>query len=1203
MKRIIKIVACLLFFCLLLANLSEITITANANNSSSVSNGDAITEATGDFLEDAKSVVDTSILSQENVCEEILVEYASAEEQSALVASSGNRLEVGDVFYDNKGLFRYEVIAEGEVAIYYTGSRIETNIEIPQIVTYAGNDYYAGSNYVVTHIARESFSDCRNLTSIIIPNSVTYIEEYAFAYCNSLKSIEIPDSVTTIGDSAFYCCSSMTNVVIPDSVTTIGDSAFQQCGLTEVVIPAGITNIERHTFAYTNLKSIEIPDGVTTIGDGAFIGCSSLANVVIPDSVTTIGDEAFRYCGSLTEVAIPDSVTEILDCAFEGCHSLVSVDIPKGIQILGSWAVYCGDQLERVRFKGDAPASWANDVFGPKDREITVYYPVNNATWTEEIKQEFSSYVNITWIPWDPETGEAFEWGGFDATFYLTNDTKYYVFDDETFAFFSGMFKAVQKGNVNEEADAIVWESSDALIADINHVLYIPDTGNMYGDDNAYSSAFFYLYMDCYKPGIVTITGTSADGRTVSATINIEPKLIASESTRIRESSDVMLCKVELAEKTDEQLAFLQNFLDSLEVNIVKGSKWDLNPICLYGDDFIGVYTHVDADSVNGRITIEVTSPGGQVVQIDVLVSGVLSDNTVVYYDENGDRQSQTFDYSIDSCLEKDSTEYNPDLAYMLVALANSAYHKEGLDFTLLKDADSGVFPDNPLAITESLRNLGFDAENGDVREYNYYSSASDSNYGDDKTAFTLATKSMSDGTTLIAIVVRGSYGDIKKLTSDWRSNINFINLGVGLHEGFNNAANEIIQELNAFKYDQAISDDNVTYVITGHSRGAAVANLVSKKLIDSGVPTNNVYDYNFACPDTGRDYAINWNSNGKYNSLYNINNVRDIVGVIPGYLFTTSMHINDFLFERGLVFWGKYGHTYFFSENWNSVTETMIGGIDQHAATLYLENMSKKQSTSSFKSWEQARLALVANTVRGKNGKILGFFCPVDIEIIDKDGIKVAEVVNNQPQYYSESLGDVVIITAGDQSLVYINGKNDYFVKITGYDTGEMTYCVSDAVLGSEYGKEITYMNVPISQGKTMISILDNDEQSDKVTLVLFDEELNPVKQIDYSGAEQELSDELKEEYSNLPLEKTSSNGHDTDNNTSNNTDTNANANTNTNNNANINNVSDNSPERDSVPQTGDSANSTIPLMIISILIFGVVYVRKVSKRSTNTD
>ncbi|MCH5343691.1 MAG: InlB B-repeat-containing protein, partial [Acetatifactor sp.] len=500
-----------------------------------------------------------------------------------------------------------------------------------------------------------------------------------------------------------------------------------------------------------------------------------------------------------------------------------------------------------------------------------------------------------------------------------------------------------------------------------------------------------------------------------------------------------------------------------------------------------------------------------------------IASNTIVYFDDHGDKKSLTFDYSMDFCLEKDATEYNPDLAYMLAALANSAYHKEGVDFTLLKDVDSGIFPDDPLAITESLRNLGFDAENGDVREFNYFSSDSDDNYGENLVAFTLATKEMSDGTALISIVVCDSYDDMAEFTSDWRSNVDFKNLGTGSHEGFDAAAKEIIQKLNVLINDKSIDGDKVKFVITGHSRGAAVANLVAKTLIDSGVPTNSVYDYNFACPDSGRDYSSNWNSNGEYDSLYNINNVRDIVGVIPGNLFNTYLNTNKFLWGElpDTVFWGKYGHTYFFSENGDAVTETMIGGFDQHSATLYLDHMSKQQSTDSFTSWEQVRLALAANAVQGKNGKIFGVFCPVDIEIIDEDGVKAAEIVNGQSQYYSESFGDVVIVTAEDQSLVYVNGNKEYFVIFTGSDTGEMTYCVSDAVSGSEYEKEIMYTNVPLSQGRKMVSILNNNEQSDKVTLVLFDEKLNPKKQIDHSGAELELSDDLKEEYSNLPLEK----------------------------------------------------------------------------------
>ena len=56
----------------------------------------------------------------------------------------------------------------------------------------------------VTHISERAFANCRNLTSVIIPDSVTYIGTYAFAGCNKLTSVIIPDSVTHIQSYAIH---------------------------------------------------------------------------------------------------------------------------------------------------------------------------------------------------------------------------------------------------------------------------------------------------------------------------------------------------------------------------------------------------------------------------------------------------------------------------------------------------------------------------------------------------------------------------------------------------------------------------------------------------------------------------------------------------------------------------------------------------------------------------------------------------------------------------------------------------------------------------------------------------------------------------------------------------------------------------------------------------------------------------------------
>ena len=208
----------------------------------------------------------------------------------------------------------------------------------------------------ITSIGKSAFYDCRNLTSVTIPDSVTSIGYGAFNSCIGLTSVTIPDSVTTIGNSAFYNCTSLTSVTIPNSVTTIGNSAFDDCSsLTSITIPNSVTTIGNYAFfGCTSLTSITIPNSVTSIGDDAFCSCG-LTSVTIPDSVTSIGNGAFAYCHSLTSITIPNSVTSIGHSAFWGCTSLTSVTIPNSVTKIGGYVFYKCTSLTSVYCKPTTP--------------------------------------------------------------------------------------------------------------------------------------------------------------------------------------------------------------------------------------------------------------------------------------------------------------------------------------------------------------------------------------------------------------------------------------------------------------------------------------------------------------------------------------------------------------------------------------------------------------------------------------------------------------------------------------------------------------------------------------------------------------------------------------------------------------------------------------------------------------------------------
>jgi hypothetical protein len=81
-----------------------------------------------------------------------------------------------------------------------------------------------------------AFWTCRNLSSIVIPQSVNTIGENAFGNCWNLTSIEIPNSVSTIGAAAFGNCSKITSIKIPNNVRSIGEEAFGGCSLTDVYL-------------------------------------------------------------------------------------------------------------------------------------------------------------------------------------------------------------------------------------------------------------------------------------------------------------------------------------------------------------------------------------------------------------------------------------------------------------------------------------------------------------------------------------------------------------------------------------------------------------------------------------------------------------------------------------------------------------------------------------------------------------------------------------------------------------------------------------------------------------------------------------------------------------------------------------------------------------------------------------------------------
>ena len=211
-----------------------------------------------------------------------------------------------------------------------------------------------------------------------IPLSVTSIDGGAFTYCG-LTGITIQENVTSIGDLAFVYCSGLLSVVIPENVTSIGQAAFAYCeGLRNATIQANIPD-----FCFLNCSSLEnltIRTGAKSIGRYAFYGCSNLTGVSIPSSVQSIGECAFYQCSSLLNVSIPSSVTSIGASAFMGCSSLTSVSIPSGVTSIGNWVFSSCSSLTSVSIPASV-TSIGDQAFYFCNNLTNVYYGGTQEQW------------------------------------------------------------------------------------------------------------------------------------------------------------------------------------------------------------------------------------------------------------------------------------------------------------------------------------------------------------------------------------------------------------------------------------------------------------------------------------------------------------------------------------------------------------------------------------------------------------------------------------------------------------------------------------------------------------------------------------------------------------------------------------------------------------------------------------------------------
>jgi len=312
----------------------------------------------------------------------------------------------------------------------------------------------------VTSIGQYAFYFLHNIKRVELPGSVQLVGAYAFRDCLYLEQVILSEGLERIGESAFSGTLNLQEIQFPSTLRTIENSAFQSSSLISAAFHEGLETIGDRAFSMNPLESIVIPSTVTylsgfemcgslsqvelnnsgVIGTSAFSYCSSLETIIIPEGITEIQEYAFYESGGLKEITIPSTVTRIgelafVNCtglekailynggeicrgAFSGCSSLKDVQFLGKLERVGDHAFAYGPQMEmvvlpesikelgngvfyyskvsQVFFTGDAPA-FQSEAF--QSMVITAYYPANNPTWTDEVRQQYDG--TITWLPYD----------------------------------------------------------------------------------------------------------------------------------------------------------------------------------------------------------------------------------------------------------------------------------------------------------------------------------------------------------------------------------------------------------------------------------------------------------------------------------------------------------------------------------------------------------------------------------------------------------------------------------------------------------------------------------------------------------------------------------------------------------------------------------------------------------------------------------
>ena len=270
----------------------------------------------------------------------------------------------------------FKMSADGKTItlFYYKANLSPTEIVIPAVINGITVKAIGAGVFASAHLTSVEFEDGGQIetignnafqnnpiSAITLPDTVESLGNYAFSDCKQLQSADLGNSLISLGTYAFKSCAALKSIALPDTLTYFGERVFDSCsGLTTVVLGDSLSKIGGYAFyGCSALQTINIPDTLTVIEGGAFYGCSKLQSIDLSGTtLTEVQQSTFYNCKMLTSVQLPYGLATIGSSAFYST-ALAYTSIPDTVTTIGTSAFYSLPANSVIDLSGHDPSSIA----------------------------------------------------------------------------------------------------------------------------------------------------------------------------------------------------------------------------------------------------------------------------------------------------------------------------------------------------------------------------------------------------------------------------------------------------------------------------------------------------------------------------------------------------------------------------------------------------------------------------------------------------------------------------------------------------------------------------------------------------------------------------------------------------------------------------------------------------------------------------